>query len=191
MASSNARRGGSAFEFLREVNENPASADEAPYALDDREISLYTNTQFFDFETGQNIDFQPQAPKPDADGQGSRSGDSNSPDAMDDFPSMEFSGPCAILSFATSPQSHESVLFFCFLSVILWSFLRRGGKCLPLEEGGVCFSYHGSMRSDLPRAPCHWNKGSMMRCAGLFFPKGPCERLNAAYKLRRRWCHTP
>ncbi len=92
MASFNTRRGGRAFQFLsdlREVNENPAVPDEAAIlALDENDISIYTNTEFYDIETGQNTDFQPQPSKADTDTHGSQSG--NSPSVMEDFSSMDF-----------------------------------------------------------------------------------------------------
>ncbi len=88
-AFNNVRRGANtAFQFLREVNERPAAADEAQYALDETDISLYTNTEFYDIETGQNTDFQPQPAKPDPDSHGDRTGDS--PAVMDDFANMDF-----------------------------------------------------------------------------------------------------
>ncbi|CAK7222703.1 hypothetical protein SBRCBS47491_004949 [Sporothrix bragantina] len=64
----NGRRGPNISQFLRELHENPTLVENDPaFSMDDTDLSMFTNTEFFDLETGQNTDFQPQhqhAPKP-------------------------------------------------------------------------------------------------------------------------------
>lgn len=46
--------------FLRELHENPTLVENDPaFSMDDTDLSMFTNTEFFDLETGQNTDFQP------------------------------------------------------------------------------------------------------------------------------------
>ncbi|CAK7265620.1 hypothetical protein SEPCBS119000_001606 [Sporothrix epigloea] len=66
----NVRRGPNISQFLRELHENPTLVENDPaFSMDDTDLSMFTNTEFFDLETGQNTDFQPQhpqhQPKPD------------------------------------------------------------------------------------------------------------------------------
>lgn len=65
MSTFNSTRGLNVSQFLRDLQTNPtpdASADD--FIMDD-DLSMFTNTHFFDLETGQNTDFQPQPVKPD------------------------------------------------------------------------------------------------------------------------------
>ncbi len=61
----NGRRGPNISQFLRELHENPslAESDDPAFTMDDQDLSMFTNTEFFDLETGQNTDFQPQRPQ--------------------------------------------------------------------------------------------------------------------------------
>ncbi|OAA60913.1 bzip transcription factor [Niveomyces insectorum RCEF 264] len=61
----NGRRGPNISQFLRELHENPTLVDSDPaFSMDDQDLSMFTNTEFFDLETGQNTDFQPPAQQP-------------------------------------------------------------------------------------------------------------------------------
>ncbi|CAK7263898.1 hypothetical protein SEPCBS57363_000802 [Sporothrix epigloea] len=56
----NGRRGPNISLFLRELHENPTLVENDPaFSMDDTDLSMFTNTEFFDLETGQNTDFQP------------------------------------------------------------------------------------------------------------------------------------
>jgi len=78
-------------QFLRELNETPTAGDagDVSYALDDGEMRMFTNSEFYDFETGQNTDFQPQPCKPESDGNESRQDEPVSA-VVDEFPELDF-----------------------------------------------------------------------------------------------------
>ncbi|CAK7203298.1 hypothetical protein SEUCBS139899_006029 [Sporothrix eucalyptigena] len=95
----NGRRGPNISQFLRELHENPTLVENDPaFSMDDTDLSMFTNTEFFDLETGQNTDFQPQHPQqPPKPGSESNSASSAvsplSEDAMTtiaDFTNMDF-----------------------------------------------------------------------------------------------------
>ncbi|KAH7157009.1 hypothetical protein EDB81DRAFT_788631 [Dactylonectria macrodidyma] len=66
MASYNGRRGPNVSQYLRDLNaiNRQETGQEEPFNMEE-DLALFTNTQFFDFETGQNTDYQAQVPKPD------------------------------------------------------------------------------------------------------------------------------
>lgn len=76
----NGRRGPNISQFLRELHENPTLVENDPaFSMDDQDLSMFTNTEFFDLETGQNTDFQPQHPhQPPKPGPGSESNSASS-----------------------------------------------------------------------------------------------------------------
>jgi hypothetical protein len=65
--SYNSRRGVNVSQYLRDLKvQEPAV--EATFITDEdlrKELALFTNTQFFDFETGQNTDLQAPPVKPE------------------------------------------------------------------------------------------------------------------------------
>jgi hypothetical protein len=52
-------------QYLRHLNAVPAEPVVDDGFIDD-DLDVFTNTQFFDFESGQTTDFQPQPVKPEA-----------------------------------------------------------------------------------------------------------------------------
>jgi hypothetical protein len=54
-------------QYLRNLNVQEPAAEEAPITDEDleKDLALFTNTQFFDFETGQHTDYQAPPAKPD------------------------------------------------------------------------------------------------------------------------------
>lgn len=66
MSNYNGRRGPNVSQYLRDLNaiNRQDSAHEEPFNMEE-DLALFTNTQFFDFETGQNTDYQAQPVKPD------------------------------------------------------------------------------------------------------------------------------
>lgn len=73
----NGRRGPNISQFLRELHENPTLVENDPaFSMDDQDLSMFTNTEFFDLETGQNTDFQPQPQPPSKPGTESTSASS-------------------------------------------------------------------------------------------------------------------
>ncbi|KAK4640154.1 cystathionine gamma-lyase cys3 [Podospora bellae-mahoneyi] len=67
MAYSSARRGVNVTQYLRELNQDGGVVEETLITDEDlaKDLALFTNTQFFDFETGQNTDYQAPPVKPD------------------------------------------------------------------------------------------------------------------------------
>ncbi|CAM1503952.1 Fc.00g015430.m01.CDS01 [Cosmosporella sp. VM-42] len=65
MSTYNGRRGPNVSQYLRDLNAvNPQEPAEENYNMDE-DLSVFTNTQFFDFETGQTNDYQAQPVKVD------------------------------------------------------------------------------------------------------------------------------
>ncbi|KAK3344384.1 hypothetical protein B0T25DRAFT_325346 [Lasiosphaeria hispida] len=62
------RRGVNVSQYLRNLNVQEPAVEETVITDDDlaKDLALFTNTQFFDFETGQNTDYQAPPTKPEA-----------------------------------------------------------------------------------------------------------------------------
>ncbi|TLS25024.1 hypothetical protein PpBr36_07473 [Pyricularia pennisetigena] len=100
MAGYNGRRAPNVAQYLRELNTiqpatPAASADSFGGSLDE-DLMMFTNTQFFDFETGENTDYQSQPHKDTPPSTVSPSETQQpmsaaaSTTTMDDFSSMDF-----------------------------------------------------------------------------------------------------
>lgn len=68
MGTYNGRRGPNVSQYLRELNaipaQDPPAADEA-FGMED-DLAMFTNTRFFDFDSGQNTDYNAPPAKPDS-----------------------------------------------------------------------------------------------------------------------------
>ena len=66
MASFNGRRGPNVSQYLRELHSIPEqdSAQGESFNMDD-DLAMFTNTQFFDFDSGQNTDYNAPPVKPE------------------------------------------------------------------------------------------------------------------------------
>jgi hypothetical protein len=66
MSNFNGRRGPNVSQYLRDLNaiNRQENAHEEPFNMEE-DLALFTNTQFFDFETGQNTDYQAHPTKID------------------------------------------------------------------------------------------------------------------------------
>ncbi|KAF4343166.1 regulatory cys-3 [Fusarium beomiforme] len=66
MSNFNGRRGPNVSQYLRDLNaiNRQETAHDEPFNMEE-DLALFTNTQFFDFETGQNTDYQAQPLKVD------------------------------------------------------------------------------------------------------------------------------
>lgn len=92
MSNYNGRHGPNVSQYLRELDSiSPQDNTEDNFNID-ADLALFTNTQFFDFDSGQNTDFQAQPVKPDVDATlSSPSGDvSAAPSVMGDMPNLDF-----------------------------------------------------------------------------------------------------
>ncbi|KAK4188814.1 hypothetical protein QBC35DRAFT_514493 [Podospora australis] len=67
MSYTGARRGVNVSQYLRNLNVQESAMVEDPVTEEElaKDLALFTNTQFYDFETGQNTDFQAHAVKPE------------------------------------------------------------------------------------------------------------------------------
>lgn len=67
MSTYNGRHGPNVSQYLRDLNiisPQDTTADDN-FSIED-DLALFTNTQFFDFDSGQNLDYQAQPVKPEA-----------------------------------------------------------------------------------------------------------------------------
>ena len=123
MANYNGRRGPNVSQYLRELNAMPSDTPvEERFPLDD-ELALFTNTQFFDFESGQTTDFQPPPGKSESDTQSTRPEEpSSATSVIGDFPGMDFiSGEHWI--FWSLKKCSILLLFLC---LFLWQTAFSG-----------------------------------------------------------------
>ncbi|AEO71088.1 uncharacterized protein THITE_75012 [Thermothielavioides terrestris NRRL 8126] len=90
MSYSGAGRGVNVSQYLRNLNVQEPAAEETLITDEDlaKDLALFTNTQFYDFETGQHTDYQAPPVKPEATtNQSSPAEDVSSTDPMmGDFP---------------------------------------------------------------------------------------------------------
>jgi hypothetical protein len=102
MSNYSGRHGPNVSQYLRDLNTispNDTTPVEENFAEED--LTLFTNTQFFDFDSGQNTDFQAQPAKTEgkAPHSGTTSEDvSAAPSVIGDMPNLDFmSGKFTIL----------------------------------------------------------------------------------------------
>lgn len=93
MSTFNGRRGPNVSQYLRDLN----TIKPQETAVDDnlnfeQELAMFTNTQFFDFDSGQNTDFQAPPPKADADTSRTASSDdlNSAASVMGDLSNLDF-----------------------------------------------------------------------------------------------------
>lgn len=65
MSTYGGRRGPNVSQYLRHLNTIPAEPTQDDGLLTGDIDDVFTNTEFFDFESGQTTDFQPAPVKPD------------------------------------------------------------------------------------------------------------------------------
>lgn len=96
MSNYNGRRGPNVTAFLQEMHDNPGSLEPTSAVggfMEDKDLAMFTNTEFFDLELGQHTDYQPQPPpslKPET--EASHSTHSSSPLDMEDPTSAATAG---------------------------------------------------------------------------------------------------
>ena len=135
-------------QYLRNLNVQGPSVEETFTDEDlDKDLALFTNTQFFDFETGQHTDYQAAPVKPETTTQSSPAEDVSPSDSiLGDFSSA--------YDFPISGRS----LFFCLCSRLLFypPFSPLSAALLPLSWLGA--TIHPSIHPP-PRASA--SEGSM------------------------------
>ena len=68
MSSYGGRRTANMSQFLQSLTDDTLLDAPIDYTVDDQTMAMYTNTEFYDYETGQNTDFQlpPAKPAPES-----------------------------------------------------------------------------------------------------------------------------
>lgn len=134
MSTYNGRRGPNVSQFLRELT-IPAQEQSAEDTFNfEDDLALFTNTQFFDFDSGQNMDYQKGPIKPEPAEAPSRSDDPTSAEStINDFTGLEFMSStfCTLSSFR-SYTLHLFSLTCAAVDIILSGACKRQtwGKCL-------------------------------------------------------------
>lgn len=90
MSTYNGRPGPNVSQFLHELKTASTQDTSAEESFDD--FAMFTNTQFFDYDSGQNTDFQPQPAKIDIDTSVSASPDdlTNPGPTLGELPALDF-----------------------------------------------------------------------------------------------------
>ncbi|KAK8923026.1 hypothetical protein VCV18_007088 [Metarhizium anisopliae] len=98
MSTYNGRHAPNVSQYLRDLNtispQDTTGPAEDAFNMED-DLALFTNTQFFDFDSGQNTDFQAQPVKVDAE-DATRHGSTTSGDVtpaqttINDMPNLDF-----------------------------------------------------------------------------------------------------
>ncbi|RFU80130.1 regulatory cys-3 [Trichoderma arundinaceum] len=95
MSNYSGRHGPNVSQYLRDLNTispTDTTAVEETFNMED-DLALFTNTQFFDFDSGQNTDFQAQPVK--AEGKAPHSGTTSedvsaAPSVIGEMPNLDF-----------------------------------------------------------------------------------------------------
>lgn len=116
MSTYNGRHGPNVSQYLRELDTiSPQDATGEETFNMEADLALFTNTQFFDFDSGQNTDFQAQPVKPEADTSAtSQSGDvSAAASVIGDMPNLDFM-PSKSRSCYSCTSMDNFFLSFCY-----------------------------------------------------------------------------
>lgn len=94
MSNYNGRRGPNVSQYLRDLNaiNRQETSNDEPFNMEE-DLALFTNTQFFDFETGQNTDYQAHPVKADMEAPQSTSpsdGMTPAPSVVGDLSTFDF-----------------------------------------------------------------------------------------------------
>ena len=91
MSTYNGRRGPNVSQYLRDLNAiSPQdSTNEENFNMEDS-LSFFTNTEFFDLDSGQNTDFQAPPVKPDVVATPAPSSAEDPASVMGDISNMDF-----------------------------------------------------------------------------------------------------
>lgn len=97
MSTYSGRHGPNVSQYLRDLNTispQDTTPVEENFNMED-DLALFTNTQFFDFDSGQNMDFQAQPVKPEAKAAGRHSSSASddvtsAPSTIGEMPNLDF-----------------------------------------------------------------------------------------------------
>lgn len=146
MSNYSGRHGPNVSQYLRDLNTVSPQAD----ALEDsslnfeEDLTIFTNTQFFDFDSGQNTDFQAQPAKPEgkAPHSGTTSEDvSAAPSVIGEMPNLDFmSGEFTVLAIFPLHFNPHAHVFFRFISLHHLPALRLSTSHSWEENDTLVFS---------------------------------------------------
>lgn len=93
MATYNNRRGPNVSQYLRELHTIPeqGSAPDDSFNMDD-DLAMFTNTQFLDFDSGQNTDYSAPPAKPETAERQRQHSHSDDVPAIGDLVNYDFAG---------------------------------------------------------------------------------------------------
>lgn len=92
MSNYSGRHGPNVSQYLRDLNTvSPQDGSvEENFGMEGGDLALFTNTEFFDFETGQNTDFQAQPVKEVVHTSPASDDVSAATSVMGDMPNLDF-----------------------------------------------------------------------------------------------------
>lgn len=128
MSNYSGRHGPNVSQYLRDLNTiSPQAETIEDSSLNfEEDLTIFTNTQFFDFDSGQNTDFQAQPAKPEgkAPHSGTTSEDvSAAPSVIGEMPNLDFmSGKFTILAIFLHFYAYAHVFFFPLQFLSLFSY---------------------------------------------------------------------
>ena len=146
----NGRRGPNVSEYIRDLNHvSPQHRSIDENFNMDEDLALFTNTQFFDFDSGQNTDFQAQPVKPDVDVTASTtpSEDVSAASVMGDMPNLDFM---------------PGELFFVTVQRLPFCIHRRTMPCAAMRPAWVvlpCSRMWGSTAHVAPQSRARQHEG--------------------------------
>lgn len=115
------RRGPNVSHFLRDLNTitSDKPLDEAEFTFED-DLAMFTNTQFFDYDSGQNTDYQAHPIKSELDtapsSAVSTTDELHTPAAMNDMANLDFMSGELLLEIISLPLSLSLCLSRLLLS---------------------------------------------------------------------------
>ncbi len=190
-------------QYLRNLNVQGPSVEETFTDEDlEKDLALFTNTQFFDFETGQHTDYQAAPVKPETTTQSSPGEDVSPSDSIlgdfssaYDFPISGRSLSCFLSLFSSSP-----LYYACYLDLLLsFLFSWLGATIPPLPRAsaseerrhvGTRDQHHGNQRRARPgqHRHAHARKGQCQRRVPVCQCVPPPEILLGAFPYHESGC---
>lgn len=99
MSTYGGRRGPNVSQYLRHLNTIPAESPNDDSFIDD-DLSLFTNTRFFDFESGQTTDYQAPTAKPESEQVSASAESVNTASPVGDLAGLDFISDFSFPEFA-------------------------------------------------------------------------------------------
>ena len=183
MSNYNGRRGPNVSQYLRDLNTiSPQdTTGEENFNMED-ELSFFTNTQFFDLDSGQNTDFQAPPVKPDPVATPAGSSTEDPASVMGDISNMDFmNGELGGISICL--RSHFCYYFVDMCSILAAQPIIPSSPHTPLLTSDHMASHsHSSAKDDT----------SQVTPPSILDPHAPyytlARKLRRLYALLQPWC---